>query len=461
MRRGLEALEDVHSSLIATTSRPLNLLQHVFTTLKQHGRAAIVVPDNVLFERWRRRNRPTRATQTSRRSHLAPSADRHLLCPRGLTLDSMAHLIARFAVRSDDERSKNLILRLFSYSSRPEREPIEDYCTEALAWCLTQCPSLLTTVLPESISWLGGALPILQIDTQLPYHSGTAGHKPPEDADSGRFDLVVNGGVTEPAVIVIESKIESDFSPGQLKRYQDELCRRESFPEVAQNRRYLVALTTLRQDSTDAQGSITWPEIHHAISIASANQAPYVAGVFVDFADLLKERGISMLEMNKIDDRLVSDWFKVKKLEDQLRRILERLRNSKGVKSTVGRHQVKQDGNEWIGVYGINGFYAGFGFFHRKDKAEVVIWVEITASGDRRKLVGSLAPALRVPFEEARSYLKLSGDDKAINFNNLIKGTSRFVFVEPIHEKLNGDGEETFKSLFALAKNAITLAGGR
>jgi len=28
----------------------LNFPQHVFTILKQHGRAAIVVPDNVLFE---------------------------------------------------------------------------------------------------------------------------------------------------------------------------------------------------------------------------------------------------------------------------------------------------------------------------------------------------------------------------------------------------------------------------
>jgi type I restriction enzyme M protein len=33
-----------------TSNKQLNFLQHVFTTLKQHGRAAIVVPDNVLFE---------------------------------------------------------------------------------------------------------------------------------------------------------------------------------------------------------------------------------------------------------------------------------------------------------------------------------------------------------------------------------------------------------------------------
>ncbi len=34
----------------STSNKQLNFLQHVFTILKQHGKAAIVVPDNVLFE---------------------------------------------------------------------------------------------------------------------------------------------------------------------------------------------------------------------------------------------------------------------------------------------------------------------------------------------------------------------------------------------------------------------------
>jgi type I restriction enzyme M protein len=34
----------------STSNKQLNFLQHVYTILKQHGRAAIVVPDNVLFE---------------------------------------------------------------------------------------------------------------------------------------------------------------------------------------------------------------------------------------------------------------------------------------------------------------------------------------------------------------------------------------------------------------------------
>jgi len=53
-----EAGEQAKESLIihrddfwATTSnKQLNFLQHIFTILKQHGRAAVVLPDNVLFE---------------------------------------------------------------------------------------------------------------------------------------------------------------------------------------------------------------------------------------------------------------------------------------------------------------------------------------------------------------------------------------------------------------------------
>ena len=35
---------------VSTSNKQLNFVQHVFTLLEQHGRAAVVVPDNVLFE---------------------------------------------------------------------------------------------------------------------------------------------------------------------------------------------------------------------------------------------------------------------------------------------------------------------------------------------------------------------------------------------------------------------------
>jgi len=34
----------------STSNKQLTFLQHVFTILTQHGRAAVVAPDNVLFE---------------------------------------------------------------------------------------------------------------------------------------------------------------------------------------------------------------------------------------------------------------------------------------------------------------------------------------------------------------------------------------------------------------------------
>lgn len=46
-----ESLEILREDFWASTSnKQLNFVQHVFTILEQHGRAAVVVPDNVLFE---------------------------------------------------------------------------------------------------------------------------------------------------------------------------------------------------------------------------------------------------------------------------------------------------------------------------------------------------------------------------------------------------------------------------
>ena len=54
----------------STSNKQLNFLQHIFTILKQHGRAAVVLPDNVLFEGG--------AGETIRRA-LVKQADVHTL----------------------------------------------------------------------------------------------------------------------------------------------------------------------------------------------------------------------------------------------------------------------------------------------------------------------------------------------------------------------------------------------
>src|SRR5438105_9697972 len=47
------------------------------------------------------------------------------------------------SVRSGDLLADNLLARLFSYAPRVGRQTLEDYCTEALAWCLRKSPPLL------------------------------------------------------------------------------------------------------------------------------------------------------------------------------------------------------------------------------------------------------------------------------------------------------------------------------
>src|SRR6266481_6389991 len=49
-RRSPRRFLGVHEQVRAARALQLNFLQHFLTILKQHGRAAIVVPDNVLFE---------------------------------------------------------------------------------------------------------------------------------------------------------------------------------------------------------------------------------------------------------------------------------------------------------------------------------------------------------------------------------------------------------------------------
>ena len=49
-RRSSRQFLGEHEQVRAALAFHLNFLQHIFTILKQHGRAAIVVPYNVLFE---------------------------------------------------------------------------------------------------------------------------------------------------------------------------------------------------------------------------------------------------------------------------------------------------------------------------------------------------------------------------------------------------------------------------
>jgi type I restriction enzyme M protein len=63
-----------------TSNKQLNFVQHIRSILKIDGRAAVVVPDNVLFEGGSRRNHPQAIIDKLRCSYAASFADRYFLC---------------------------------------------------------------------------------------------------------------------------------------------------------------------------------------------------------------------------------------------------------------------------------------------------------------------------------------------------------------------------------------------
>ena len=95
-----------------------------------------------------------------------------------------------------DPDAKNLFARLFTYAPRPalelietrqsrRRNALEDFCTEALAWCLMQSKLFADSL----FAMLGVHLDTFELDTQLSFTDETD-----DAADQemrSRFDLVV------------------------------------------------------------------------------------------------------------------------------------------------------------------------------------------------------------------------------------------------------------------------------
>src|SRR2546422_8918916 len=99
-------------------------------------------------------------------------------------------------MRDDDPQADNLLARLFSYTPREGRDPLEDFCTETLAWCLRVCRKFRSRFfgLFPRLKGVKDYSGDVEVDTQFALHGE-------------RFDLVVRSAPGFSFVIVLESKI--------------------------------------------------------------------------------------------------------------------------------------------------------------------------------------------------------------------------------------------------------------
>src|SRR6267154_91166 len=128
-------------------------------------------------------------------------------------------------MRNDDPMADNLLWRLFSYSPRSGRNPLEDYCTEALVWCLRKSAVfrrnfLALIKLPEVETYTGD----FEFHTQSSYSQKFYAEEDEDDEtaswDRGRFDVLILPKDFS-FVIVIEVKVEADFKKLSSNRDTD------------------------------------------------------------------------------------------------------------------------------------------------------------------------------------------------------------------------------------------------
>ena len=160
----------------STSNKQLNFLQHVFTILKQHGRAAVVVPDNVLFEGG--------AGETIRRE-LLKQADVHTLLrlPTGIFYAQGVKANVLFFDRKPAQE-KPWTEKLWIYDLRTNRHfTLKENTLKRATW------TTLSPATTRRTATSGGkrALQVLHLRRAAEARQGEPGHLLAEGRSAGRI----------------------------------------------------------------------------------------------------------------------------------------------------------------------------------------------------------------------------------------------------------------------------------
>src|ERR1700686_4816411 len=121
-------------------------------------------------------------------------------------------------MRFDDDQGGNLFARLFTYAPSPpaesdasvrtrRRNALEDFCTEAFAWCLIASRPFAAALFDMPAFRQSILSAPFTVDTQLSFTGERQGSDDAERALRGRFDLVLRSQRPPPAVVVVECKV--------------------------------------------------------------------------------------------------------------------------------------------------------------------------------------------------------------------------------------------------------------
>jgi len=344
-------------------------------------------------------------------------------------------------MRSTHPQANNLLSRLFSYTPRKGREPIEDFCTETLAWCLDNSADFRKSFF-AFIGKLecGGEI---EVDTQKTYEIEEEGEDESKEnipeSSAGRFDLRILPRTGKEFVIVVESKVWSKFSD-QLERYRKEL---KTFDYNEYHKKILVTLTPHAIGPAESDFHVQWSRITTALSQVAGDSLPQQ--ICRQFADFLKEKGLGPMTLRKLDEELFEHSDRVLPYLAEFGTILMALRKDPDVASIMKRNRQpflefeKTKQLSWWYIWWSNHphwFGAGIIFDHLDKK--VLMYSDLSLTGNFLPGVERLPTILRGRFDMAKQHFRRK-DWPIANFNELNPdGNTSFFFIQQIDSDYDG-----------------------
>lgn len=206
-----------------------------------------------------------------------------------------------------DSRAGNHFARLFSYAPRPtkakggktsrHRNALEDFCTEALAWCLISSRPFANRIFALGCFAAFGFQPeSFQVDTQQSFTNTSDDEDETDIPNRSRFDLVLTSTAPCSFLVVIESKVAPDKREDiekQIATYR----HHANGPAFASYAKKLVVLLTPYADKHNADSHLSWDQIYDALHATVAANSEPQAAVMEQFADFLKLRHLAKMKL--------------------------------------------------------------------------------------------------------------------------------------------------------------------
>lgn len=313
----------------------------------------------------------------------------------------------------DDVHAGNLFHRLFSYSPRPARSPLEDFCTEALAWCLLQQSTFQSELLGEirsSLELEGKLEPLLKayagklrVSTQLSYR-GVPVDAETTDASAGRLDLVLQSVAETQFVIAIESKVRTDSGLNdQLKDYKDALQKLPEWQRVSEC--YVVSLTPASHRPPNADAHLSWTKIHRLLdkAVKREDEPAQHRTTFKQFADFLDNRGLNLISLMCLTPDQIQSFEKSASFFDQAKKLFVRFADYGSLKEMFpARTRIPivtyARNTAWYGISASDDLDSAE-FYFRDGKMGLCLVVSVP--GDLSKNTTSFSPAAQNAIQHA------------------------------------------------------------